>query len=221
MPRIPGAHARYSSLTAGVLRIAALGALLTLLCLAASAQQAATPPTDPGYVPLTGPERWRRFTRGYLASPGTYFAAAGAALGGEISNEPKEWGRGIDGYGRRVGTEFAQFTIHTGVHEAGDALLGLDPRYFPCRCAGGWRRTGHALAFTFLAYDAHGRKRVDWPQLAGAYGSTMTVTTWYPSHYSPLVQGVQQGHQEMGLVLGVNLVREFRPELKRFFGHFH
>ena len=96
-------------------------------------------------------------------------------------------------------------------------MLGLDPRYFRCRCSGGWRRSWNAVQMTFLAYDSHGHKRIDFPQLAGAYGSGMIVTTWYPNHYSPLVQGVQMGHQEVGLAAGVNLLREFSPELKRFF----
>jgi hypothetical protein len=185
------------------------------------AQSSPAPPNDPGYAPLTGKQLSDRFFKEYLGSPFTYIAAAGAASGGQIGNDPKEWTRSWEGYGKRVGTTFAMFTIDTGVHEAGDAALGLDPRYFRCRCRGGLRRSWNAVEMSFLAYDGKGRKRFDLPQLSGAYGSGMIVTTWYPQRYDPLVQGVQMGHQQMGFVVGINLIREFSPELKRFFGKFN
>ena len=191
------------------------GGILSGACLAQSITPA---PDDPGYVALTGRQRSDLFFKEYLGSPFTYIAAAGAASGGQIGDTPKEWGRTWEGYGKRVGTTFAMFTIDTGVHQAGDAAFGLDPRYFSCRCHGTLRRTWNAVEMTFLAYDSHGHKRFDFPQLAGAYGSAMIVTTWYPPHYSPLVQGVQMGHQQIGLAVGVNVIREFSPELKRFFG---
>jgi hypothetical protein len=40
---------------------------------------------------------------------------------------------------------------------------------------------------------------------------------WYPSRYRPLTDGVRVGHQEMGFVIGLNLLDEFSPELKRVF----
>ena len=205
-----------------------LGLRRSVLCFVAMsfsaicmAQSSPAPPEDPGYAPPNGIERSDRFFKEYLGSPFTYIAAAGAASGGQIGNDPREWGRSWEGYGKRVGTMFALFTIDTGVHEAGDAALGLDPRYFRCRCRGGLRRSWNAVEMSFLAYDRKGRKRFDLPQLAGAYGSGMIVTTWYPQRYNPLVQGVQMGHQQIGFVVGINLIREFSPELKRFFGKFN
>ncbi|MGC2184300.1 MAG: hypothetical protein WA637_13550 [Terriglobales bacterium] len=109
----------------------------SILCFAAMsfsaicmAQSASAPPGDPRYTPLNGKERSDRFFKEYLGSPFTYIAAAGAASGGQIGNDPREWGRTWKGYGKRVGTTFAMFTIDSAVHEAGDAALGLDPRNF-------------------------------------------------------------------------------------------
>lgn len=67
---------------------------------------------------------------------------------------------------------------------------------------------------SFLAYDSKGRKRFDLPQLAGAYGSGMIVTIWYPKRYDPLVQGVQMGHQQMGFVVGINLIQGVQPRVE-------
>lgn len=34
------------------------------------------------------------------------------------------------------------------------------------------------------------------------------------------MQGVQNGHVQMGFVGGIRLIQEFAPELKQFFGKF-
>ncbi len=68
---------------------------------------------------------------------------------------------------------------------------------------------------TFTTYRQDGRLTLDVPQIAGAYGSGMISTYWYPHRlYSPLVQGVQFGHEQMGEVLVGNLVQEFGPDLQ-------
>jgi hypothetical protein len=185
------------------------------------AQSSPAPPDDPGSLPLTGKQRSDRFFKEYLGSPFTHIAAAGASSGGRIGNDPREWTRSWEGYGKRVGTIFAWFTIHAGMHEAGDAALGLDPRYFRCRCRGGLRQTWNALQMSFLAYDREGHKRVDFPQFAGAYGSGMIVTTWYPQRHDPLVRGVQMGHQQIGFAVATRSGSDSSGSSTRSSPHFH
>jgi hypothetical protein len=172
-------------------------------------------PGDYGFVPLAAGQRASLFFRGYLASPASYLAMAASASANWIDGEPEGWGRTFGGYGKRAGTEFVLYTAQEAIHDAGDAALGLDPRYFACRCSGLLHRSGHVLKMTMLAYDGNGNLHLDLPRFAGDYGSSMLVTTLYPSAYSPLVQGVKMGHVQIGLDAGVNLMREFRPEIKR------
>lgn len=174
-------------------------------------------PGEIGFVPLSGDERARLFIKGHLASPVSYLLMATAASGDWIVDEPEGWHRTFGGYAKRAGTAAALYTVEEAVREGGDAALGLDPRYFGCRCSGFWHRSGNALKMTLLAYDGKGNLHLDLPRLAGDYGGSMLVTTWYPANYSPLVQGIQMGHVQVGLDAGMNLLREFSPELKRFF----
>ncbi len=174
-------------------------------------------PGDVGFVPLRGDERASLFFKGFLVSPVSYVSMATAAGANWIAGEPEGWHRTFGGYMQRSGTEFLLYTTEEGVHDAGDAALGLDPRYFGCRCSGLWHRSGYALKMTLLAYDGNGYLHLDLPRFAGDYGSSMLVTTWYPANYSPLVQGVKMGHVQVGLDAGMNLLREFTPELKHFF----
>jgi len=168
---------------------------------------------------LTGRERWDRYLKQTFTGAPIYFAALGAALGDQASNNPKEWGRNWGGYGKRAGTMYATFAIQNSIYQAGSAALHNEGRYIPCQCKGGWHRAGYALEMTFLTYH-NGHKVFDISQFAGAYGSGMIPILWYPAGYSPTVQGVQNGHVQMGFVLVVREVQEFAPELKHFFGHF-
>ncbi len=77
--------------------------VLQLLSGMAAAQARPPQPGDSDYVPLTAKQRSDRFFRDYLLSPGTYFASAGAASGGQIANDPKEWHGQWAGYGKRAG----------------------------------------------------------------------------------------------------------------------
>jgi hypothetical protein len=85
-----------------------------------------------------------------------------------------------------------------------------------CKCQGTLHRSAHALKMTFTTYSKDGRLTLDVPQLASAYGSGMVSTYWYPhNQFSPLVQGVQFGHEQMGEILLGNLVHEFGPDIER------
>ncbi len=167
------------------------------------------------YMPLSNEQRWDRYWDQTFLSPGLYFASLGAASGAQLAHDPPEWRQGIAGYGRRAASQFGIFTIQTTVHEAGAAALGYEPRYLRCDCTGGWRRAGHAAKMSLLTVNREGKMRPDLPTLAGAYGSGMLSMYWYPARYHPLSDGVRAGNMQMGFVLGIHLIQEFSPEIKR------
>jgi hypothetical protein len=175
---------------------------------------APNPLIDHAYVPLTTNERWQSFWNGTLLSPLSYVGVFGGALGQELAGQPHQWGTGFSGYVKRTGVNLVQFGTQETIHQGGAALMHTDPRYLPCRCNGGIRRSWHALEMSFLTYRGDGSKTIDLPQLAGAYGGAIVAEIPYPSHYSPLVQGVQNGHIQVGANVAINLFKEFSPELR-------
>jgi hypothetical protein len=179
---------------------------------ASSSAEAASP-----YQPLSASERWHRYWRETLLGPGLIGSAAGAASWAEVTRDPPEWREGVEGWAKRslywTGVIATQATIRQGA----DAALGYDPRYQKCDCKGFFRRSGHAVLWTFLTRDSAGNMRFDVGSLAGAYGSGMLSMLWYPRRYSPLKDGFRAGTQEVGLTVGLNTLREFGPELKRAF----
>ncbi|MGO9434594.1 MAG: hypothetical protein ACLP6W_23970 [Bryobacteraceae bacterium] len=169
------------------------------------------------YAPLDGPQRFQRWLSEDGTSPAIHLHALVVSTITQAMDEPPQWGRTTGGFARRVRGEYSGTFIANSVHDTLAAALGTDPRYFRCACTGLFRRTGHAMEMTFLTYNRDGHKTLDLPQLTGQYGSEMVSTLWLPSHYSPLVQGLQAGHMEMGLIGALHIVQEFYPELKRFF----
>lgn len=192
--------------------------LLAASCLVPAQSLAVNGPFDPAsYRPLDGPERWERWCAEAGGSKFVHVKELVFGAAGQMRNEPFEWGRTTQGFARRMGSRYEGVVVGSSVHEGMSAALGTDTRYFPCACTGLFHRSGHALEMTFLTYTRGGHKTIDLAQLSGAYGGAMVPMLGWPQHYSPLVQGVQAGHFEIGLLGTLHMVQEFSPELKRFF----
>jgi hypothetical protein len=175
-------------------------------------------PFDPRtYVPLSGPQRWQRWVSEDGRSGALHVDSLATAAYLQVLNSPGEWKGTTNGYLRRAGSSYASNVIQNSVHESMAGIAGTDPRYLACDCTGIFRRSGHALKMTLLTYNRNGHLTLDVPQLSGAYGSSMIQMMWYPQHYSPLVQGVQGGHIEVGILGAEHILQEFSPDLKRFF----
>jgi hypothetical protein len=171
--------------------------------------------STPGYVPITAEQRWQNFWNDTLLSPLAYVGALGGAYGGQLSDEPRQWGTGFSGYMKRVGSNLAQFGGQEAIHQGGAALMHTDPRYLNCRCRGALRRSWYAVKMSFLTYRDDGQTTVDVPELAGAYGGAVISVVPYPVHYGLLEQGFRGGNIQIGANVALNLFKEFSPELSR------
>jgi len=173
----------------------------------------------PDYKPLTAKERLAKYVHDAYLSPEPYLASLGAAAGQQLHKDPPEWGQGAEAYAKRTATMFGVVTIQATVHQGLAAAMGLEPRYIRCDCAGFLPRTGHAIKMSFLTWDKEGRTRIDLPAMAGAYAGGMISQYWYPARFHPLTDGVRVGTQQFGVHVGVDILREFKPEFRRAF-HF-
>ncbi|MGA9068918.1 MAG: hypothetical protein WB424_01610 [Terracidiphilus sp.] len=172
------------------------------------------------YKPLTGHQRWERWLDEDGRSGSIHVESIGTAVYNQTFSVPATWNRSAGGFVRRLGSSYGGNLTQNSVHESMAAIEGTDPRYFPCACTGLFRRGGHIIKMSFLTYNHSGHLTLDLPQIVSIYGSSMVQATWYPSHYTALVQGVQSGHIEAGFIGTEHLIQEFAPEIKRFF-HLH
>ncbi len=167
------------------------------------------------YVPLSSSERLDHYLHKTFLSPAIYFAALGSAGGSLLSKDPPEWRQGVVGYTERSASIFASLVIQQSVSEGASAALHYDPRYLRCECHGAVRRTVHAFVWSFVTKNDEGRTRPNLPAIAGAYAGGMIPYLWYPDRYSPLKDGFREGSQQFSFTVGLNLIHEFGPELKR------
>ena len=165
--------------------------------------------------PLTRAERWKLIVRNDFSSPGAFFRTVGPSLSQQIRNRPVEWERTGEGFGRRLGMNFATITVQDVVQSGTAALIGHDPRYQRCDCKGGARRVRQAFTGLVLGADRHGVRRFDPSNLISAYVAGYVGASLYPDAYSRPVKGAQLGHFQVGQVVIGNLFTEFGPDLKR------
>jgi hypothetical protein len=172
--------------------------------------------TETAPARLTGKDRLILFWNESYASPGAFAGVSAGALVDQVRHTPAKWDGDGSGYTRRFASEYGQLAARNAIHDGLAGITGLDPRYSKCKCQGTLRRSAHALEMSFTTYRQDGRLTLDVPQIASAYGSGMISTYWYPhSQFSPLVQGVQFGHEQMGEIVVGNLVHEFGPDIEK------
>ena len=167
------------------------------------------------YQPLTGKERWNTYVRQAFGSPAVFFRAAGPALGGQLKNEPPEWGQGMEGYSRRVANRFGRFTLQGTFEAAGAAALGHEVRYIRSTRSGFFPRAAHAMTANFVTYDKNGRRTPHIARVGSAFVAEFTGNLWMPAGYRDTSTAFRGVGVELGIGSAFNLFREFSPELKR------
>jgi hypothetical protein len=169
------------------------------------------------YRPLTGHERWELFWNETVSSPGAYGPVVVTSIWNQITKTPPEWGSGASGLGWRAASAFGTNVVQGVIQSAGCALLKQDPRFIRIGEGGFWRRARHAVLFTALTYDDHGRTTFATGNVASFYGSDIVTILWYPPGHHALSEGLKAANFQMAMNAVFNLFQEFWPDIKRKF----
>lgn len=165
-------------------------------------------------LPLDGYQRRILFVRQAFTTPGIYVRSAFLGLVNQAGGTPSDWGGGLQGYGRRVASNYGRTLIQTSLAATGNAALQYEPRYDRCHCGGLGARTKHALLRNFMTYN---RSEREWrPQFAmygAALGAGMLSSVWQPQS-KPWVEGYNCVLSQAGIGVLSNWVGEFWPEIK-------
>ncbi len=162
----------------------------------------------------TNRERIGDFLRD-TTGPGAFFQSVFIAGTHHLVNAPTEWGRGIEGYHRRLANQFGRTAIQNSIQLGLGAALKQDLRYRRCSCSGFLRRTGHALLSNFTARTPDGRQTFTLAKAAGIYAGATISTSWYPDRYTAIGDGIRLGNASMASSTLMNIAREFWPEIRR------
>ena len=176
-----------------------------------SATQASTTsiPIDPAYVRPTQKTK----VINYLFDAYGPYPIAGAAFGAGInqfSNAPPEWNQGVEGYTKRLGSDYGIAMVATTTRYGLSEAFKEDAMYYRCQCRGVFPRLRHALVSTLTARSGEDGHRVfSIPALVGPYAGTMTATYgWYPNRYGAK-DAFRTGNYSLLSFAGENVALEF------------
>ncbi len=141
------------------------------------------------------------------------YPIVGAALTagfGQATNIGPKWGHGVEGYGRRFGSDLAIAAISTTTRYALSEAFKEDTLYYRCECQGVLPRLRHAVISTLTARRGEDGHRVfSFPALVAPYAGTMTaVYGWYPHRFGARDALRMGSYSMVGYVAG-NIGLEF------------
>jgi hypothetical protein len=151
--------------------------------------------------------RWTRFGRSLA-----YGATLGLAYAGvdQARNQPEEWGKGWNGYGKRVASNVGEFVIQEGVTEGLAAALHRPLDYRRCHCGSTMKRIGWAIRGAVTDAMPDGSHPIAIPRIVGAYAGSFAQSRWRPSDSDRTQVALINGTTSLGVGALINLFYEFR-----------
>ena len=141
----------------------------------------------------------------------------------QFRHDPQEWGQGVEGYGRRVGTRYAQGLAKSTAEFLVGAINHEDPRAHPPVDIGAANphlkstfkgRLGSALLRTVWTHrDPPYKDGIAFSRIAGALSSGFVGNAWYPDRLTTPGQAFARTGSAMGGYVINSLFSEFQPEV--------
>ena len=138
-----------------------------------------------------------------------------SALFTEITNSPHEWGRGIDGFGKRVGSSFGKRAVKASVELGVSEWTHEDLHYHRLGTGSVMRRVKHAVVTTYWVPRDNGPGHtLAAGRIAGTFAAPQVARLWMPDRVATFGAATQSAGYSMGLDVGLNLIYEFwrRPK---------
>lgn len=150
--------------------------------------------------------------RDKLIWKGPLMKTAFSALYAEVINSPREWGRGADGFGKRVGSSLGKRAVKATV-ELGVSTWTHEDLHFRRLGEGSvLGRMKHAMLGTFWVRRDNGTGHtLAAGRISGAFVAGQVARTWMPERVATFRAGIQTFGGTLGLDVGTDLVKEFWP----------
>ena len=164
------------------------------------------------YGPYIRPTQRSKVNNYLFDAYGPYPIAGSAIFAGinQASNTPPEWGQGVDGFSKRLASNYGIAMVATTTRYGLSEAFREDSIYYRCDCRGLFPRVRHALISTLTARRGEGGHSVfSIPALVGPYAGTMTAAYgWYPSRYGAK-DAFRAGNYSLLAYAGENISLEF------------
>lgn len=168
----------------------------------------------PEFAPMTASERFRLYLRRAF-DPGSIIESAAGAGIRQWEDTPKEWKHGAEGYGDRFGSAYATHFIRETLEYGASAALREDNRYIRSGESGFWKRSKHAVVYTFMARNDAGNEHFAFSRFGSAAGAAFISRIWQPHSTNSAGDGAVVFGGTIGSDVGANMFHEFWPDIRR------
>jgi hypothetical protein len=177
-----------------------------------SASATVSSPTAATYAPLT-PAQKAKYRARRLVEPLAFVSAGFAAGVDQLTNTPKEWGQGSQGYAIRFASAYGDSAVHDAIGLGFDIAFHLDSRYHRMPESGFKARLWNAVSQTLITNKDAGGKTVNISTIAGSFGAGFVANTWEPESHSSTGDALTRGATGLAFHSLKNVVREFMPDV--------
>jgi hypothetical protein len=170
------------------------------------------------YMPITVKQKFTIAAKDSFDYPLVGLAAVIAAWG-QADNSHPEFGQGWAGYGRRVGTSYADQAIGNMMTEGiFPSMLHEDPRYFRRGYGTVWSRAWYAATRVFVTKTDAGGTRFNFSEVLGNATGTAISNAYYPDTRD-VGDNVEKLASQIGIDSASQVLKEFWPDIKHKFFH--
>jgi hypothetical protein len=172
------------------------------------------------YTPITVTQKFTIGAKDSFDYPLVLLAGAFAGLG-QLTNQNPSFGQGLAGYGRRLGTSYADQAIGNMVTEAiFPSLLHEDPRYFRRGHGSVGSRTWYALTRVMVTRTDSGGTRFNFSEWVGNATGVAISNSYYPDNRT-VGANVGKLCEQVGTDAISQVLKEFWPDIKHKLFHHH
>jgi hypothetical protein len=174
--------------------------------------------TQEQFEPLTPKERLAVYAKD-LFGPFHLLLAGVSAGVTQLQDSPKEWGEGAQGFGIRYANYYGIALIGSVLQMGGEDLLHEDNLYYGSGEHGLWRRMKYAVKSSVLARSADGTQHFSVSQVGSTAAASFISRIWQPRSSDSAADGAKNFGISMATNAGINVVREFLPDVTRHVFH--
>jgi len=171
--------------------------------------------TRPGSLPPIGVADKFRIHALRVITPDKWLGWAAYSGIQQLRDDPREWGQGASGYGRRLASNAGYTAVRNVLGFGLDSTLREDPRYYKSKRTGFKPRTAEALRQVFVCRtDSGGETFAVW-RFGSAYGAGFIQNAWMPKNSNTVSDAFINGSLSIAGDAGANLFVEFWPDIKK------
>jgi hypothetical protein len=167
----------------------------------------------PAKFPYTASDKFHLFIRD-IYDPFGLTGEGFQALYNQATGQPREYGGGMDGYGKRfgavVGTDVAGEFFGTWLFPS---IMRTDPRYFRMARGNVGKRAVYALTRVLITKKDSGGNTFNWANFMAGFATTSISNLYYPHRDRDLTPTLEHATINIGYDALYAMFREFWPDV--------